>query len=215
MPIADPDHDALCCQWTDMTCRWYGRGYPPGRNHLPDCLIDLYESGEFGSQSDAENPFNGALLAVAIEGTWSLAEHPEQRLMDDPKRCLKMFQDARGHLMIPGEPVTLYRGVRDEPAARHMAWTGTLEVARWFADRNALRGGPSGGLVYRLTNVDPEHVLAQIVHGRDEDEYVLDPFCVDEMGDNGLIELIEDRRNAGVGPVTGDWPRGHQRRPGD
>ena len=199
MPSDNPDRDALYRQWSAMTCRWYRRGYPPGRNHLPDCLIELYESGEFGSHSDAENPFNAPLFAVAIEDTWSSAEYPEARFMDDPKRCVKIFQDARGHLTIPVEPVTLYRGVRDEFAARHMSWTGTLEVARWFADRNAHSGGASGGLVYRLTNVDPEHVLAQIVHGRgedgrSEDEYVLDPFHLDERGGNGLIELIEDRR---------------------
>ena len=199
MPSDNPDHDALDRQWTAMTCRWYQRDYPPGRNHLPDCLIDLYESGEFGSHSNAENPFNAALFAVAIEDAWSSAEYPEARFTDDPKRCVKMFQDARGHLTIPVEPVTVYRGVRDTSSAQRMAWTGTLEVARWFANRYAPPGGVSGGLVYRLTNVDPEHVLAQIVHGRGkdgrvEDEYVLDPFHVYEMEARGLFELIEDHR---------------------
>jgi hypothetical protein len=41
-----------------------------------------------------------------------------------------------------------------------------------------------------LRDVNPEHVLAQIVNGRGEDEYVLDPFYLDDAP----IELFEDRR---------------------
>ncbi|WP_125078445.1 hypothetical protein [Mycobacterium sp. P7213] len=178
----------LCRIWTDMTARWYGRSYPPNRNELPDCLVDLYDSPAFGSWEDGT--YDTQLLAFAIENTWSSAEYPEPRLANDADLCVAMFHDAREHLSIPDEPVTLYRGARDDHAVRRMSWTGTVDMARWFADRYSDLNGATGGQVYILRDVDPEHVLAQIAEGRDEDEYVLDPFYLDDAP----IELFEDRR---------------------
>lgn len=181
----DPTREALFRRWVDLTRQRYGRRCPPDRNDLPRCLADLYEGGEFADDI--------GLLAVAVEHAWSDAEYPEGYL-NDAELWQAMFLDARERLSIPTAPVTLYRGVREDFTAARMSWTGTLEVARWFADLYADVEGATGGLVYVLRDVDPQNVLAQITHGRgddgrSEDEYVLDPFYLDDAP----IELLEDR----------------------
>lgn len=76
---------------------------------------------------------------------------------------------------LPGPgPFTLYRGVsgpRRVRRVRGLSWTGSLEIARWFADRRAL----ADPAVYRVI-VTAGRVLAY-TNDRAEDEYVvaLDP----------------------------------------
>jgi hypothetical protein len=94
---------------------------------------------------------------------------------------MDLFGAAGEHLTYPDAPVTLYRGVRDEHGMRRMSWTASLNTARWFANRFG------SGRVYQIVDIDPEHVLARITRGRDEDEYVLDPEYIDDAP----IEMVE------------------------
>ncbi|MEZ0053242.1 hypothetical protein ABIA30_004269 [Mycobacterium sp. MAA66] len=178
-------------RWNQIA-RHFNGGLIPGRNDLPGCLSDAFDAGAFLSDS---GQLDTQLLAVAVESTWTAAEYPEGQL-DDHELWQIMFDRARDHLEVPTAPVTLYRGVRHEWAAAHMSWTGTLAVAQWFADRYSNSHG-AGGRVYVLRGVEPAHVLARVTHGRGEngrgeDEYVLDPFYLDDAP----IELHELRQPA-------------------
>ena len=77
---------------------------------------------------------------------------------------------AAGDPLPHSGPYTVYRGVAGRGAARRVrgvSWTGSLERARWFAQRFGL-ADPS---VYRAT-VGEADVLAYS-NGRQEDEYVV------------------------------------------
>jgi hypothetical protein len=165
-------------EYNDLYRRWWDMGGRCGHNKLPQILWDLYEVDAF--DDDAGN-FDTKLLAVAVEDAWSSAEYPEGAL--EAYRWQDLFHTADEHLACPKDPVTVYRGVRDEGGVVGMSWTSSIDTARWFADRFG-----AGGLVYRLVDVQPADVLAQIVHGRDEDEYVLDP----EYLEDAPIELCPD-----------------------
>ena len=73
---------------------------------------------------------------------------------------------------LPGPgPFTVYRGVAGRGAARWVRglfWTGSIERARWFAQRFAELGDPA---VFTVTVTEAE-VLAH-VKCRDEDEYLV------------------------------------------
>lgn len=168
--------------------QWHEMGGRCERNKLPTILWNLFQDGAFTLDEDhGYRYFDVPLLAVAVEDAWSSAEYPENAL--DFWLWQDLFNEASEHLVYPDVPVTLYRGAGVEPsAARRMSWTSTLETARWFADRFG------GGFVYRIGDVQPQYVLAQITRGRDEDEYVLDP----EYLDGAPIEVHEDRRQHSV-----------------
>jgi hypothetical protein len=177
----------------DLYRRWWDMGGRCERNRLPAILWDLYENGAFTIGTQGGYPiFDTHLLAIAVEQAWSSAEYPAGGL--EEYQWQDLFHTADEYLAYPDAPVTLYRGVREEVAAQGMSWTGSLDTARGFADRfNATTGG---GLVYRLVDVEPEHVLAQITNGRPEDEYVLEPEYLAEVSDNGLLVVFENRRVA-------------------
>jgi hypothetical protein len=186
---------------TDLYRRWSDMGGRCERNKLPGILWDLYECGAFTvGEQDGHQTFDTPLLAVAVEDAWSSAEYPEGAL--EAYQWVDLFHTADEHLSYPHAPVTLYRGARDEDGMRGMSWTSSMETARWFANRF---GGT--GVVYRITDVGPEHVLAQIARGRPEDEYVLDPGYlegapVETLGSDGVrfptVVSRALRRDAGI-----------------
>lgn len=77
---------------------------------------------------------------------------------------------------LPGPgPFTVYRGVAGRTSARRVrgaSWTGSLEVARWFAQRGSA-WGLHDPAVYRAT-VDAADVLAYVHdRGRKEAEFLV------------------------------------------
>lgn len=157
----------------DVRRRWDEMGGRCGRNKLPEIVWRLYEDDAFTvDERNGYRIFDTELLAVAVQDAWSGAEYPEGAL--DGFFWVELFNSASPHLAFPGTPLTLYRGVRHPDWMRRMSWTSSLKTARWFANRYE-----STGTVYRIVDVDPGDVLAQIVDGRDEDEFVLEPEFLD------------------------------------
>jgi hypothetical protein len=78
---------------------------------------------------------------------------------------------------VPDGMLKLYRGVAGRGRARHVrgsSWTGTLDMARWFAGR-AAAGGAADPAVYQI-DVASKDVLVHLGKetGRSEDEYLVD-----------------------------------------
>lgn len=120
--------------------------------------------------------------AEALTAAWTMAEFPENHV--EAAGWVTLF-DWTGYL-VDGKPtdrnkdlpevVTLYRG-STHARRSGMSWTGTLEHARWFADRFA---GMTNGLptqVWRI-EIPREYVLAHFTC-RGEDEYVVDTSTFD------------------------------------
>jgi hypothetical protein len=93
-----------------------------------------------------------------------------------------LFENADiSRLRAAGDPLpssgrfTIYRGVAGRGPARRVggfSWTGSLDKARWFADR-AGQWGLYDPAVYQLT-VDESSILAYVNH-RQEDEFIIVP----------------------------------------
>jgi hypothetical protein len=135
-----------------------------GRNHGPELLHNLYSSGKL------DIGFHPGVVATA----WSMAEFPESHELDWWDLFSRAGYTHNGQPAPPAprprHPVTLYRGCT--PDRRFgMAWTGTVEIARWFAEHPRLNGT---GKVY-VARVLPRAVLAYIGESEcGEDEYVID-----------------------------------------
>ncbi|WNG79956.1 hypothetical protein C6A86_016960 [Mycobacterium sp. ITM-2016-00316] len=158
----------------DVRRRWNEMGGRCGRNKLPEIVWRLYEDDAFTvGECNGYRIFDTELLAVAVQDAWSSAEYSEGAL--DGFFWVELFGSAYPHLTFPSASITLYRGVRDAEWARRMSWTSSLESVRWFANRYECTG-----TVYRIVDVDPQDVLAQIAEGRDEDEFVLYPEYLDD-----------------------------------
>lgn len=112
-------------------------------------------------------------LAEAASDVWTMAEYPEQSL--GRQTWLDIFTEA-GFAVDgkradrPADQVTLYRGAPKE-RRRRMAWSSDWSTAAKFAT-SRLRGRPAG----QVWTVDapPEALLAVILDGREEAEYVID-----------------------------------------
>lgn len=187
-------------RWVEMQRAWNlqrsGFNIPPGRNELPECLYDYYSSAvDIAFGEDGQSPFflgdarpgvecriDTALLGHAVLDAWGGAEYPERYL--DADIWVDMFLDAKTGLLVPDEPLTLYRGVRDPEHRVGMSWTSKLDTAQWFANRFS-----ANGVIYKIADVNLGYVLAKIDDGRDEGEYVLDPSYVEEVFDDAPAEL--------------------------
>jgi hypothetical protein len=158
--------------WHEMTMAH--RGYPPGRNALPEILCRAYYDGLFDDHPDA--------LAVGLEDAWTSAEYPEQMLAPDD--WVDMFAETGRFLRngiwtdFPDRVPVLYRAATLGTAGG-MSWTDDLETARHFRRINQARGREAR--IYRLD--DPEAATGPALahfhdpgHGRGEHEWVLNTW---------------------------------------
>ena len=128
-----------------------------------------------------------AALRELLPSIWIDAEAPRHVM----RTALALFRatgfvtdiEDGGAWALPKEPVTLYRGVGSQRAARGMSWTKAGGVAAFFARRYARAGRP--GYIYETT-VKPTAILG-IFEGRGESEVVVNPR---KLKDVHLIETI-------------------------
>lgn len=132
---------------------------------IPAVLL-FFELGQLGLLPDD--------ALVLVGEVWQMAEFPMR--MADPDEWLWLFEEAGYHVDgVPaakplGTVTTLYRGAPAEHRLG-MSWTGSREVAEWFATRNRES--------YRM---DAQVWCAQVegwrflyrTNERKEDEYVID-----------------------------------------
>jgi hypothetical protein len=113
-------------------------------------------------------------LLEALVGTRTNTRHVPLRLL----HVLLKAAD-RQRLRAAGDPFgkgpfTLYRGVSGYGEARRIRgvfWTGSLDVAWWFARRWNL----AYPAVYQLTLPDDQHILAHVADRKEDDYIVLLP----------------------------------------
>lgn len=165
--------------WSEVSARL-------GRNDLPGTLaIAVFVDKTLTDPSE---------IAEGIASAWPSAEWPAQAV--EPSIWSMLFAEAMGPLEylhdhevrdrgdLPDQ-VTLYRGAIEDNMYG-MSWTDDLERARWFARRfNGLRD-TQVGKVWQIT-VDADVVLARFQTRRGEDEWVLDPYLVEDYD----IEEVE------------------------
>ena len=103
---------------------------------------------------------------------------------------LKKLSDQHDHTF----PTTLYRGVKNT-RANGISWTGRIEVAAWFAQRNIyVEGTPR---IYKV-HAQEDRVL-YYTNGRKEDEFLLDTdgAIICDMGLTGS-EIRDLARRSGI-----------------
>jgi len=131
-------------------------------------------------------PTSARIRALILCWAWTGPHFPELLVSQDT--WLDWFENAPYAVdgkprPRPTEPIRLYRGCPE--AARHnMSWTSDIEVARLFASGKML-GRELRGNVWTVL-AQPEDLLAHI-NERDEAEYVLHPYRIEERG----VELLE------------------------
>lgn len=169
-------------RWNELLTEWNvrtrGVAHLPGRNELPDALLELHTTGIFAD----EDRSGLDVLPVALEDTWTSAEFPSMAL--DPGTWFEMFE-AVGFLRnaerarVPEAVPTLYRAAVE--GVTGLSWTESLEQAEWFHSRN-LEWGLSAVLL-RRDNTDPFDVLAHFhsVDSRAEHEWVVLPADLSEL----------------------------------
>ncbi len=110
---------------------------------------------------------------------------------------------AEGPLPGPG-PFTVYRGVAGRGRQRNVrgfSWTGTLDLARWFAGRAAYVFSRLADPTVFVLTVPVDAVLFY-TNDRQEDEYVLDvaslrPRRLEGVAREVLQSVVLERRAAG------------------
>lgn len=139
-----------------------------GRNDAPALLFDYADDALGWRQLE---PVHSVAHAA-----WSASECPEDSLGGDDRWSMLFgsygttFYRADGRRRKRPTSVRLYRGAPESRVGR-MAWTGSLEVARRFA-QDGLRGRELGTV---WTVQVPGQALLGHISDRGEDEYVLHP----------------------------------------
>lgn len=129
-------------------------------------LVEWWRNGELDTET------------IADQLAWAWPDMEGDDSADDPfiqDDILPLFYDLgfvsdQPDLLLPEEPLVVYRGGE----ANGIAWTESLETARWFA-RRFQENGP----VYRAV-VSPESILARFWE-RGEKEVVVDPRDLDDV----------------------------------
>ena len=115
---------------------------------------------------------------------WAYGETKTNNLDVPPEIMTYLFAVAdRKRLRAAGDPLpgpgphTIYRGVAGRGRARRLrgwSWTASVEIARWFAGRNAELPAPA---VFRVTV--PTRAVLAYDNSRDEQEFLvwLPPAC--------------------------------------
>jgi hypothetical protein len=132
-------------------------------------------------------------FARLLADAWTDAEHPEGAV---EAWVWVLWFDLVGFVtdcrrtVAPVGPQRLYRGCKPG-GERAMSWTDDIRIARWFAGRFSAVLGP--GTVVSCT-APPAAVMARFLHGRGENEWVLDPRWLNEDGEWPLgadLEIVE------------------------
>lgn len=143
-------------QW-EQALWWYERPFRMSQ------LYEWFVDAEIGIETVRE----------ILPGAWMDTENEEQHRTSS----LELFRAAGFVTDAPNKPegrLTIYHGVENGESELGIAWTLSLDVARWFAQRfgrhdHILRG-----------EIDADKILAYLV-GRHEEEIVVDPLEVENI----------------------------------
>lgn len=139
-----------------------------GRNYAPALLFD-YANEVLGWRQMEQ-------VHRVAHSAWSDSEYPEDSMDGDELWSILFGGYGTTFYRVDGKrrkrptAVSLYRGCPESRVGR-MAWTGSLEIARSFA-QDALRGREVGKV---WTVEAPGSALLGYTGDRSEDEYILHP----------------------------------------
>lgn len=150
-----------------------------GRNDAPALLFDYANDVLWWQQMEQ--------VHRVAHAAWSSSEYPEDSMDGDDLWSMLFGSYGTTFYQVDGKrrkrptSVTLYRGAPESRVGR-MAWTGSLEVARRFA-QDSLRGREVG----KVWTVEvPGQALLGHISERAEDEYVLHPRAARGLADRAV-----------------------------